>query len=196
MKHTPITKEDLVSNEDFDSLRNKRRHEMITLKKNRRLGIGPDITFYFENKETLIWQIQEMLFIEKGGDEQIQDELDAYNPLIPNGDEWVATMMIEIDDFKRRRLTLAQLGHIENQIFLSWDGGDVHAIPTDDMERTNESGKASAVHFLHFNFSKEQKKKIQDTSSVTLNIRHPRYHFASEITGEVLTSLKNDLSKD
>lgn len=196
MKHAPITKKDLVSNEEFDAIRNKRRHEVMTLKKNRRFSVGPDITFYFENKETLIWQIQEMLFIEKGGDEQIQDELDAYNPLIPNGDEWVATMMIEIDDFQRRRLTLAQLGHIENQIFLSFDDEDVQAIPTDDMERTNESGKASAVHFLHFRFSKEQKKKIQNASSVALSIRHPRYYFTSEMTGEILTSLKNDLSKD
>src|SRR3546814_10258277 len=120
------------------------------------LSVGPFCTFYFENYATMWWQIHEMLYIEKGGEEQIADELAAYAPLIPKGAELVATFMIEVDDAKRRPAVLTQLGGIDEKIVLEFAGHRVAAVPEDDAERTREDGKTSAVHFLRFPFTAEQ----------------------------------------
>src|SRR3546814_10622155 len=105
------------------------------------LSVGPFCTFYFENYATMWWQIHEMLYIEKGGEEQIADELAAYAPLIPKGAELVATFMIEVDDAKRRPAVLTQLGGIDEKIVLEFAGHRVAAVPEDDAERTREEGK-------------------------------------------------------
>lgn len=196
MPHTLITEKDILPLFEFEKIRIEYRRKIVDLKKDRRVSVGPDITFYFENRETLLWQIQEMLFIEKGGEAQVKDELAAYNPLIPKGDELVATMMIEIDDMERRRLTLAQLGHIEDHIHITFGNHTITATPTDDVERTTEEGKTSAVHFLHFPFSKGAQKDLEHADKITLEINHPRYSYKTIIEGATLVSLKKDMSKD
>ncbi len=192
-KYTPITANDLLFTKDFAQQRAALRQKIIALKEKRRVPVGPDITFYFENRETLIWQIQEMLYIEKGGQEQLEDELRAYNPLVPKGNELVATMMIEIDDMERRRLTLQQLGHIENYISLDVGGHIILVKPEDDVERTDHFGKTSAVHFFHFPMTHEQSTLFIQANSVILQITHPRYTYKEVITGDKLATLKDDV---
>src|SRR6266478_8696548 len=136
--------------------RAERRKRIAELKKNRRLEIGPFATFYFESYETMLHQVHEMLFIEKGGAAQIPDELAAYNPLIPQGSELVATVMFEIDDPLRRARVLATLGGIEHKAFLRVDSEAIRGVPEDDQERSREDGKASAVQFLRFPFAPAQ----------------------------------------
>lgn len=191
-----ITKEDILRLEDFESNRAEMRKAIIEIKKKRRIHVGPDVTFYFENKQTLLWQIQEMLFIEKGGDAQLEDELAAYNPLVPQGNELVATMMIEIEDEDRRRHTLSQLGHIENHVMLKFENEILIANPTDDMERTNESGKTSSVHFLHFTFTPSQQEKFKNAQQALLEIFHPRYNFAQHIDKAIINELSKDFSNE
>ena len=122
------------------------------MKKNRRVELGPHSTFYFENFFTMKAQIQEMLYIEKGGDEQLRDELEAYNPLIPNGSELVATFMFEIDNPLTRKKVLSSLGNVENKTYIKVNGNKIFAVPENDVDRTDNSGKTSSVHFLHFKF--------------------------------------------
>lgn len=192
-KYSPITKVDLLSMEDFSKERTNLRRAIIEIKRKRRITVGPDVTFYFENRDTLIWQIQEMLHIEKGGAEQLEDELRAYNPLVPKGDELVATMMIEIEDMERRRLTLQQLGHIEAYVSLHVDGAIIPVKPEDDIERTDPFGKTSAVHFFHFPMTADQCARFMATESIALQITHPRYTYKTIIAGETLAALKEDL---
>lgn len=185
-----ITKDDILPTLEFEKNRQQLRAEIVALKKKRRVSVGPDVTFYFENRQTLLWQIQEMLFIEKGGEEQLNDELAAYNPLVPRGDELVATMMIEIADEQRRRHTLAELGHIENYIRLIFDEHSIPALASEDnVDRTNEDGKTSAVHFLHFRFTQEQQDHFKKCDNATIDISHPRYSFSGVLDKDILTQL-------
>ena len=133
---------------------------MLILKKNRRISLGPYATFYFESYETMLAQVQEMLYIEKGGDEQLNDELTAYNPLIPNGTELIATLMFEIDNPISRAAFLSKVGGIENNVFMKIDGEKVKAVPEEDVDRTSPDGKASSVQFIHFKLNDTQIKKI------------------------------------
>ena len=139
--------------EDYEAVRQDKRADLVAMKKNRRMEVGPFATFYFENYDTMWHQIQEMLRIEKGGAEQLADELTAYNPLIPQGNELVATMMLEIDDEIRRANILARLGGIEETITLKIGDEVVHAIAVEDVDRTTADGKTSSIHFLHFPMS-------------------------------------------
>ncbi|MBX9976701.1 MAG: DUF3501 family protein [Alphaproteobacteria bacterium] len=193
IKYAPITEKNLLPLDEFSKKRADLRRHIIAVKNRRRVAIGPDVTFYFENRETLVWQIQEMLYIEKGGAEQIKDELRAYNPMVPKGHELVATMMIEIDDMERRRLTLQQLGHIENYVSFDIDGDIIRVKPEEDVERTDNSGKTSAVHFFHFPMTRDQCPRFSQAASVILQITHPRYTYKATITGDVLAALKEDL---
>ncbi|AMS29301.1 DUF3501 family protein [Aquidulcibacter sp.] len=145
-----ITRSDLIPDAEFSLVRKARRAELLPIKKLRRIDLGPVCTVYFETFETMLFQIQEMLLIEKGGEEQIQDELAAYNPLIPKGSELVATIMFEIDEPVRRANILARLGGIEEHFFLQIGTEKVRAVPEGDVERTRSDGKASSVHFMHF----------------------------------------------
>ena len=138
---------------EYAKLRAERRRQISEIKRNRRLEVGPFATFYFESYETMLHQVHEMLFIEKGGAAQIPDELAAYNPLIPQGRELVATVMFEIDDPIRRARVLATLGGVENRAFLRIGADTIRGVSEEDQERTREDGKASSVQFLRFPFT-------------------------------------------
>jgi len=189
-----ISLEDLLSDEDYAKIRKSHKEKLIPVKKNRRLQVGPFATFYFENYETMWSQIQEMLYIEKGGEAQARDELEAYNPLVPNGSELVATFMIEIDDPVRRDFTLRQLGHVEEKIYLSVDGEKTYAVPEQEVERTTDDGKTSAIHFLHFPLSNPQKKRFKSSEGdIMIGIEHDHYGHMALIAGETRASLAEDL---
>ena len=190
-----IMPEDILPLAEYQKIRKEHKQKLIPIKKNRRVAIGPFATFYFENFDTMWSQIQEMLYIEKGGEEQLKDELEAYNPLIPNGSELVATFMIEIDDPVRRDFMLRQLGHIEEKIYLSVGGEKIYAVPEEDVERTTEDGKASSIHFLHFPLTSSQKKAFKDPQTdVMLGIEHENYGHLALITGETRKALAEDFS--
>lgn len=173
-KHIQPT--DIMPNDEFTKIRDNYRKKIIELKKNRRVSLGPDVTFYFENYETLLWQIQEMVYREKGGEEQIRDELTAYNPLVPQGQELVATVMIEIDDPVRRHTTLHQLGHFEHHLVIRFGSHQIQGQPETDTERTNEQGKTSSVHFIHWLFTKDQLSDfVKEGCDVILECTHPQY---------------------
>ena len=138
--------------------------------------MGPFATFYFENYATMWLQVQEMLRIEKGGAEQIPGELDAYNPLIPQGDELIATLMLEIEDANRRNAALLTLGGIEETVFMEIGSDVVHATPTEYDDRTTPDGKTSSVHWLRFKLTPEQIAHFRDRKSgVVLGIAHKNY---------------------
>src|ERR1700743_2184597 len=126
------------------------------MKRQRRIEVGPFATFYFENYATMWLQVQEMLRIEKGGDEQLAGELAAYNPLIPQGRELIATLMLEIEDEKRRNAVLLTLGGIEETVFLEIGGDVIRATPTEYDDRTTPDGKTSSVHWLRFKLAADQ----------------------------------------
>jgi hypothetical protein len=176
-----ITADDILPMADYAAARPARRREITELKRHRRLPLGPDITFYFENFATMLHQVHEMLHIEKGGAAQLADELDAYNPLIPDGRHLVATMMIEIDDPARRARVLRELAGIEHTISLSFAGETVAAEPADDAERTTADGKTSSVHFLRFPFTPAQIAAFRAAGTrVVLAASHPHYdHMAA-----------------
>jgi Protein of unknown function (DUF3501) len=173
--------------------REKQRADMTTLKKIRRVSVGPHTTLYFENWDTMWYQVQEMLWIEKGGPEQLPDELAAYNPMIPNGRELVATFMIEIPDEAKRRAILANLGGIEEVISISVGADRITATSEQDLDRTTASGKTSAVHFLHFAFSAAQSEAFKDlTNEVMIRIDHPHYGHAAIVPKIVRAELSED----
>jgi hypothetical protein len=146
----------IVPLEQYGPQRAERRRRIAELKKNRRLEVGPFATFYFENYDTMLHQVHEMLFIEKGGAEQLPDELAAYNPLIPQGAELVATVMFEIDDPLRRARVLATLGGVEHTALIRVGGDTIRGVSEDDQERSREDGKASSVQFIRFPFTAAQ----------------------------------------
>ena len=160
---TEITRADLLPMSVYENGRKERRKEMAAIKANRRVEVGPFATFYFENYATMLHQVHEMLAIERGGDAQVEDELAAYNPLIPQGSELVATVMFEIEDPVRREATLARLGGVEDQFFLQIGATRAPGLPEGDVERTREDGKTSSVHFLRFPLTPEQVAVFRDT---------------------------------
>ena len=195
--HMPrkITPADILPTADYASQRGERRRAIAALKRDRRMEIGPYVTFYFENYETMLYQVHEMLFIEKGGAAQLPDELRAYNPLIPDGRELVATMMIEIDDPIRRGRVLAQLGNIERSVEIQFAGETVIAAPEQDQERTDESGKASSVHFLHFPFTAAQIGKFRvPGTQVILAVNHANYRHMAVMPEPVRAALAKDFN--
>ena len=189
-----VEKEDLLSAEAYIKNRKKIRKELVEFKKNRRLQLGPYATFYFESFETMLGQIQEMLHIEKGGDEQLKDELAAYNPLVPKGNELVATLMFEIDNPITRADFLGKVGGIEEKVYLKVGEESIKASPETDVDRTSAEGKASSVQFLHFFFSDEQIKKFRDLDTeVFISIDHDLYSHKAKISANIKTSLMKDL---
>lgn len=194
-KKTEITADDILSIEDYNAIRNQKRSEIATIKKLRRLAVGPDASFYFECFETMWYQVQEMLRTEKGGDAQLVDELAAYNPLVPKGRELVATVMFEINDEDRRTKFLSELGGIENMMIMEIDGQTVAAKPEQDLDRTNAAGKASSVQFVHFELSDNQVEKFKDPGKkVMLGISHPKYTHLTLMSDESRTELAKDFS--
>ena len=188
---TEITRADILPLDEFAKIRKAKRQELVGIKKDRRVEVGPVATFYFENYHTMWWQVHEMLFIEKGGDAQIPDELAAYNPLIPKGRELVCTVMFEIDEPVRRANFLAKLGGVEETAFLEFGGESIKGVSETDVDRTSAEGKASSVQFIHFPFTDAQVRKFRAPGTqVVIGFRHPQYaHMAimSEATRESLT---------
>jgi hypothetical protein len=171
-----LTKADILPLDEYEHVRGEKRRAIIAAKINRRLAVGPYATFYFENYDTMWLQVHEMLRIEKGGDEQLKDELQAYNPLIPNGHELVATVMFEIEDPARRATVLATLGGIENRMELRFAGGTIGGQAERDLDYTSTEGKASSVQFVHFPFTPAQIKAFREPrAEVTVAITHPAY---------------------
>ena len=171
-----ITRSDLMSLAEYAKVRLARRQAAVAVKQNRRLEVGPVATFHFENYDSLWLQVQEMLYIEKGGEAQIGDELNAYNPLIPNGRELVATVLFEIDDPHRRKTFLSRLGGVEDTAFIRVDGETISSVPEADVDRTTAEGKASAVHFIHFPFTPAQIEEFRRPGAqVIVGFSHSAY---------------------
>ena len=192
---TIITREDILDSSVYEEQREEERERIWEIKNNRRLSVGPHATFYFESYDTMLYQIHEMVRIEKGGEEQIRDELEAYNSLVPNGKEFVATLMFEINDPDYRTQILNGLGGVEEAIELAVDGSSVKASPETDLERTKESGKTSAVHFVRFGLTGEVIDKIKkDSPRVVISVDHPNYGHAAVLTEATLAELKRDLA--
>lgn len=192
---TSIQRKDIMDLGEYTKLRKEKRSEMVALKKNRRMDVGPYATFYFENYDTMWYQVHEMLVVEQGGEEQIADELSAYNPLIPQGSELVATFMIEIEDPVRRGRILSTLGGIEDTIELRIGDQVVRAEPEQDAERTNAAGKASSVHFVHFPMTDDQKVAFRDAGQPAfIAITREGYQHQAQIPDNVRESLVGDLA--
>ena len=190
-----VTKNDIIPLEKYSKIRKQLRKDLIEFKKNRRVSLGPYATFYFECYETMLAQIQEMLFIEKGGDVQLQDELKAYNPLIPKGKELVATLMFEIDNPVSRAVFLNKVGEIEKTIYMKIDSEKIKSIPEQDVDRTSAEGKASSVQFVHFEFTEERIKKFRDNNfEITIGIDHKEYSHFTKMPENTRTALSKDFS--
>jgi hypothetical protein len=193
-RKTEIARADILPYGVYAQERKARRLQMVEVKKNRRLAVGPFATFHFENYDTMFQQVQEMLHIEKGGEEQIADELCAYNPLIPKGADLSATVMFEIDDPDRRERELSRLGRVEKFISLQFSGFVVPARSEDDVERTTADGKTSAVHFLHFDFTPEQAAAFKTPGmQVLAAVAHPEYGHMAVLPEAVRAALAQDL---
>ena len=190
-----ILKEDIMPLDVYTKNRKELRKNIVNYKKDRRVSLGPYATFYFESYETMLAQVQEMLYIEKGGDEQLKDELIAYNPLIPNGKELTATLMFEIDNPVSRSAFLSKVGGIEEKVFIKIDGEIIKAIPEEDVDRTSSEGKASSVQFIHFKFTDEQIQKFKSNSSeVEIGIDHNEYTHTTKLSSATLNSLSADFN--
>ena len=190
-----IQKSDIMPLDAYIKDRKELRKNIVNFKKNRRVALGPYATFYFESYETMLAQVQEMLYIEKGGDEQLHDELIAYNPLIPSGKELTATLMFEIDNPVSRATFLGKVGGIEEMVFMKLNGETIKAVPEEDVDRTSADGKASSVQFIHFNFTDEQIKKFKSNDiDVELGMSHKEYSHTTKLSKENIASLSGDFS--
>ena len=188
-----ITPADIVPWETYASERAQRRKTLIPVKKNRRVEVGPYATFYFENFDTMLAQVQEMLHIEKGGEEQVAGELETYNPLIPQGRELIATLMIEVDDPIRRASILKRLAGIEESIYLEVGKERIEATPTEYEDRTTPDGKTSSVHWVRFVFTPAQIAAFKNPETqVILGVAHENYGHMAIVAPAVRTELAKD----
>lgn len=188
-----LTEADILPTAEYVRNRKEHRRRVTEKKRNRRVAVGPHITFYFECWETMWLQVQEMVYIEKGGAEQVPGELEAYNPLIPNGSELTATFMIEIDDPIRRKRVLDTLGGIEETAFIRVGGEMIRGVAEADQDRTTAEGKASSVQFVHFPFTAEQIAAFSSPGSeVVLGFSHPNYGHMTLLPEAVRAELTGD----
>jgi len=189
-----ISRADIMPMADYAKIRREQRRRISEIKRSRRVEVGPYSTFYFENYDTMWHQVHEMLFVEKGGDAQIADELEAYNPLIPNGDELIATIMFEIEDPARRAAALQSLGGIENHVLLSIGGEIVRGQPDPTRENTSPEGKASSVQFIRFLLSPDLKRRFAASAEpVMIGFDHPHYGHLAMIPAATRQALTEDL---
>ena len=190
-----IQKSDLLAPDVYEKNRRQMRKELVEFKKDRRVPLGPYATFYFESYETMLAQVQEMLHIEKGGDEQLNDELTAYNPLIPNGKELVSTLMFEIDNPVIRATFLGKLGGVEENVFIKIDNDIIYGKPEIDVDRTSAEGKASSVQFIHFEFDQNQISKFKGNNvSIELGIDHKEYSHSTKLSESTIKALSSDFN--
>ena len=190
-----ITPDDLLPDVEFATRRKAWRAELLPVKRLRRIELGPYCTFYFECYDTMLFQVQEMLLIEKGGAAQVPDELAAYNPLIPNGSELVATVMFEIDDPVRREQVLSRLGGVEDTFFVQIGADRVMSIADDDIERTREDGKTSSVHFLRFPLEARHIAIFRDPATeILIGCGHDRYSHRAGLSPASRAELARDFA--
>lgn len=190
-----ITPDDLLPDAEFAKVRGERRAALLPVKRLRRVALGPVCTVYFECFDTMLFQVQEMLLTEKGGAAQVPDELAAYNPLIPQGRELVATIMFEIDEPVRREAVLRRLGGIENQFFLQVGGRRIMGEPEGDIERTREDGKTSSVHFVRFPFEDGDIAAFRDPAGdIAVGCAHEGYAHLAGIGPAVRAELSRDFA--
>ena len=190
-----ITRDDIMDMDDYATVRKERRRNITKMKTDRRVALGPDATFYFESYDTMWHQIHEMLYIERGGEEQIVDELAAYNPLIPKGRELIATLMFEIDEPERRESVLAGLGGVEETACLNLGGKVILAEAEADVDRTSADGKASSVQFLHFPFSDDDVALFRDPLvKAVLAIEHEKYPHMTILSEATRAALQGDFA--
>src|ERR1700759_3128736 len=191
-----ITAADIMPTAEFGKQRAERRKAMLPMKKLRRVEVGPHCTFYFETYETMLFQVQERLLIEKGGEAQLKDELTAYNPLIPQGSELVATIMFEIDEPRRRAAILGRLGGVEERFFVQVGDTKIMGQPEGDTERTDaETGKASSVHFCRFAITDAHKKAFREPSVVVMaGVDHEHYGHVAILSPATRRELASDFS--
>jgi Protein of unknown function (DUF3501) len=189
-----LTLADILPPERYAAERREHRRRIADMKRDRRIEVGPFVTFYFENHETMWLQVQEMLHIERGGETQLADELAAYNPMVPDGSELSATMMVEIEEPLRRDAMLHRLGGIEHRTFLMLGGERVAGVADPTRENTSPEGKASAVQFLKFLLSVAQKAKFREAATpAMLGIDHPAYGHMAIISEATRRALIGDL---
>ena len=191
-----LTPDDLYSLEQYAKVRGDFRAKVMAHKQTRRVPLGPNATLYFEDRLTMQYQVQEMLRIERIFEQEgIAEELDAYNPMIPDGSNWKATFMVEFPEAEERKVALAKLIGIEDQVWVRVNGHDkVYPIADEDLEREDES-KTSSVHFLRFELMPEMVDAVKGGASVGMGIDHPNYrHSAEPIEAAVRDSLAGDLA--
>jgi hypothetical protein len=194
MTKRQITSEDIMDLDAYLAIRKDKRREMSLIKKNRRVEVGPFATFYFESYETMWHQVHEMLAIEKGGAEQVPDELEAYNPLIPQGKELIATVMFEIDDPLRRKTVLSRMGGVEQNMYLEVNGERVSGQAEEDVDRTAADGKASSVQFVHFPLTPSQAVALKgEGARVIVGIDHQNYSHMAVMAEPTRNAVANDL---
>ena len=192
-----LTSEDIMAPADYARVRQAERQRMIALKRHRRISIGPVATAYFENFDTIRHQVHEMVHIERGGPEQVREEIGAYGSLVPNGRELVATLMVEIDDPVRRRRVLGRLGGFEDTVWIEVGGHTVRAVPETDLDRTTADGKASSVQFLHFPFPGEVITAFSAAGArVTIGIGHGEYQHMAVMPEAMRAALSADFTPD
>ena len=190
-----IQSEDIINRDIYSKNRKVLRTNMVATKKNRRKDIGPNITIYFENKKTSMHQINEMVFIENGGDTQIKEEIEAYKSLVPSGNDLVATLMVEVDNPIKRAELLGKLGGFEEKLYLKIGDITIKGEAELDGDRTTADGKASSVQFVHFNFTEEEKKIFKiDNSKIEIGISHEYYQHSTVMNNLTIRELREDLS--
>jgi hypothetical protein len=191
----PLTRADILPIERYAAERRQHKARITAIKADRRIEVGPFATFYFENFDTMWHQVHEMLYIERGGEAQIEDELSAYNPLIPRGSELIATVMLEIEDAARRDRELSRLGGIENRMFLTVAGEEIRGVADPSRENTSPEGKASSVQFIRFPFTPAQSLKFRSAGAqIVVGIDHPNYGHMAVLPERIRAALAEDLA--
>lgn len=190
-----LTRQDLYSLEKYAELRSQFRQQVINHKKNRQVALGEHVTLLFEDRLTVQYQVQEMLRVERIFEVVgIEEELAAYNPLIPDGSNWKSTLMIEYTDVAERKSALAQLIGIEDRLWIQvGELAKVYAIADEDMERANEE-KTAAVHFLRFELTATQAQAVQAGATLHVGVDHPAYQHAVQVSEAVRAALAVDIS--
>ena len=190
-----LTRNDLWSLEEYAGRREEFRKQVLAHKKLRQVALGPHATLYFEDQLTMQYRIQEMLRVERIFEAaEIEEELSAYNPLIPDGSNWKATFMIEYGDIEERKQALATMGGIEETVWVQvGNGTKAYAIANEDMERTRDS-KAAAVHFMRFELSAEDLQSVRDGADVHMGLDHPSIGNTVTLSAEVRQALCADLA--
>jgi hypothetical protein len=192
---TEIQRADILELPDYEKIRAERRKQIAAIKASRRISVGPRATFYFECFDTMLYQIQEMLRAERGGDEQLTDEIAAYNPLIPKGSDLVATIMFEVDDPVARHQFLSQIGNVEKHFIMEIGGDAVTVRPEEDLERTNDAGKTSSIHFVHFDLTEDQIAKFKTPGTrIMVGVDHPHYGHVAILSEQTRVALSEDLA--